>query len=262
MLIALSRTHRLIWTLSMLGSLTFYRRILNDNWFSNPSFLVFNRASKRKLDTASEQVATKLPTFGHAIAGVMAGATVSFIAAPVEHIKARLQIQYAVDKSQRLYSGPIDCIRRIVGVISKALQELGIDLYVLVSSAWRTWCIPWLIRHSSFPLLLFLLVGLVRFIHTLFLDIYQPLNPCNKFLGRRPLSAGLLADFLSFRCHQAENYDRSVGWLSWRWRKAISAMEGCSEGDMEKRWAARVLEGLCALFSTSFSCKRNGFTGV
>ncbi|MCJ1450563.1 hypothetical protein MMC28_000896 [Mycoblastus sanguinarius] len=97
----------------MLGSLTFYRRILNDNWFSNPSFLVFNRASKRKLDTASEQVATKLPTFGHAIAGVMAGATVSFIAAPVEHIKARLQIQYAVDKSQRLYSGPIDCIRRI-----------------------------------------------------------------------------------------------------------------------------------------------------
>jgi solute carrier family 25 carnitine/acylcarnitine transporter 20/29 len=55
-----------------------------------------------------------LPSFGHGIAGIMAGTTVSFIAAPVEHVKARLQIQYAADKSKRLYSGPIDCIRRIV----------------------------------------------------------------------------------------------------------------------------------------------------
>ena len=44
----------------------------------------------------------------------MAGATVSFIAAPVEHIKARLQVQYAADKNKRLYSGPIDCINKIV----------------------------------------------------------------------------------------------------------------------------------------------------
>ena len=44
----------------------------------------------------------------------MAGATVSFIAAPVEHIKARLQVQYAADKSKRLYSGPVDCIKKIV----------------------------------------------------------------------------------------------------------------------------------------------------
>ena len=43
----------------------------------------------------------------------MAGATVSFIAAPVEHVKARLQIQYAADKSQRLYSGPIDALSKI-----------------------------------------------------------------------------------------------------------------------------------------------------
>lgn len=44
----------------------------------------------------------------------MSGATVSFVAAPVEHVKARLQIQYAADKSKRLYSGPIDCCRKIV----------------------------------------------------------------------------------------------------------------------------------------------------
>lgn len=45
----------------------------------------------------------------------MAGATVSLVAAPVEHIKARLQIQYAAEKSKRFYSGPVDCITKIVG---------------------------------------------------------------------------------------------------------------------------------------------------
>lgn len=63
---------------------------------------------------SKRQETSKLPTIGHAIAGVMAGATVSFIAAPVEHIKARLQIQYAAEKSKRLYRGPIDCVRKIV----------------------------------------------------------------------------------------------------------------------------------------------------
>lgn len=43
----------------------------------------------------------------------MAGTTVSFIAAPVEHIKARLQVQYAADKAQRMYSGPIDCVLKV-----------------------------------------------------------------------------------------------------------------------------------------------------
>ena len=47
------------------------------------------------------------------MAGVMAGWTVSFIAAPVEHVKARLQVQYAADKTKRLYSGPIDCTKKI-----------------------------------------------------------------------------------------------------------------------------------------------------
>ena len=98
----------------MLGSLTFYRRILHENLFSNPSFIAFTRASIHKKDTAKENVATRLPTLGHAIAGVMSGLTVSFVAAPVEHLKARLQVQYAADKSTRLYKGPIDCSRKIV----------------------------------------------------------------------------------------------------------------------------------------------------
>jgi solute carrier family 25 (mitochondrial carnitine/acylcarnitine transporter), member 20/29 len=43
----------------------------------------------------------------------LAGWTVSLIAAPVEHVKARLQIQYSADKTKRLYSGPVDCTTKI-----------------------------------------------------------------------------------------------------------------------------------------------------
>lgn len=91
----------------MLGSLTVYRRLLHENVFSNPAF----RGSGKTTDELSKE---KLPALGHGIAGMMAGSTVSFIAAPVEHIKARLQIQYAVNKKDRLYSGPIDCTRKIL----------------------------------------------------------------------------------------------------------------------------------------------------
>jgi solute carrier family 25 carnitine/acylcarnitine transporter 20/29 len=84
---------------SMLGSLSVYRRVLNDNFFNPRTTLL------------TEQ--PRLPVIGHALAGTLAGWTVSFIAAPVEHIKARLQIQYAAEKSARLYSGPIDCLTKI-----------------------------------------------------------------------------------------------------------------------------------------------------
>ena len=82
----------------MLGSLSMYRRILNDSFFNPPRL---------------GETQARLPVLGHGIAGTMAGWTVSFVAAPVEHIKARLQVQYAADKSKRLYSGPIDCLKKI-----------------------------------------------------------------------------------------------------------------------------------------------------
>lgn len=97
----------------MLGSLTFYRKFLHQTLFSpermanSPSAF----ASRKPPPTGAEL--HKLPTVGHGLAGVMAGATVSFIAAPVEHIKARLQIQYSANKADRLYSGPIDCLKKI-----------------------------------------------------------------------------------------------------------------------------------------------------
>ncbi|KFA77058.1 hypothetical protein S40288_07469 [Stachybotrys chartarum IBT 40288] len=79
---------------TMLGSLTVYRRLLAEHVFD--------------VGPAAE-----LPSVGHGLAGILAGWTVSFVAAPVEHVKARLQIQYAADKAGRLYRGPLDCVRRI-----------------------------------------------------------------------------------------------------------------------------------------------------
>lgn len=116
---------------SMLGSLTFYRRILHENVFSNPNIFSLTPSAIQNRGKAGEHAATKLPVVGHGLAGIMAGATVSFIAAPVEHIKARLQIQYAVDKSKRLYSGPIDCTRKIVS--SPLSDDRGIPFLVAVT---------------------------------------------------------------------------------------------------------------------------------
>lgn len=93
----------------MLGSLTLYRRLLNEHIFQP----LRTRPTSRHLWDSDEDK-KRLPVIGHAIAGMMAGWTVSLIAAPVEHVKARLQVQYQVNKTQRLYSGPIDCTRKLL----------------------------------------------------------------------------------------------------------------------------------------------------
>ncbi|KAG5304321.1 mitochondrial carrier protein [Histoplasma capsulatum G186AR] len=107
----------------MLGSLTLYRRFLFEQIFSNKQL-------RRLIPFASDKIPDRLSSFGHGIAGIMAGSTVSFVAAPVEHVKARLQIQYAADKKQRLYSGPIDCMKKILRVhgISGIYRGLGATL--------------------------------------------------------------------------------------------------------------------------------------
>ncbi|KAK5086964.1 hypothetical protein LTS08_005687 [Lithohypha guttulata] len=87
----------------MLGSLTIYRRLLLEHVWQNPLFV-----SEETIKSGT------LSSFGHGLAGIGAGSTVSFIAAPVEHVKARLQIQYAAKKADRLYSGPIDCARKLL----------------------------------------------------------------------------------------------------------------------------------------------------
>ncbi|KAJ5256623.1 hypothetical protein N7478_012727 [Penicillium angulare] len=92
----------------MLGSLTLYRQLLQENVFSKPHLRTYIPFTNFQPDLKT------LPSVGHGIAGIMAGVTVSFIAAPVEHIKARLQVQYAAKKNKRMYSGPIDCLRKIL----------------------------------------------------------------------------------------------------------------------------------------------------
>lgn len=92
----------------MLGSLTLYRRLLNENVFQ-PLRARPDHPSQK----FSREERERLPVIGHALAGIFAGWTVSFIAAPVEHVKARLQVQYQTNKAERLYSGPVDCARKL-----------------------------------------------------------------------------------------------------------------------------------------------------
>ncbi|KAF8417849.1 mitochondrial carrier domain-containing protein [Tirmania nivea] len=82
----------------MLGSMTQYRNLLRRYYYS----------PAHNLPSTSP-----LPHIGNAIAGIGAGWTVSFVAAPVEHIKARLQVQYHDARKQPFYPGPIAAIKHI-----------------------------------------------------------------------------------------------------------------------------------------------------
>lgn len=114
----------------MLGSLTLYRQFMGQHVFHVASWTPgmgdghsgFGFASLKAALTGTSSPSspsavsaspTYLPPLGHGLAGILAGWTVSFLAGPVEHIKARLQIQYAALKSNRLYSGPLDCLGKI-----------------------------------------------------------------------------------------------------------------------------------------------------
>ncbi|KAF2397652.1 mitochondrial carrier [Trichodelitschia bisporula] len=116
----------------MLGSLTAYRRILRERVFA-----------PRSLDMSA---ADKLPAYGHGIAGTFAGWTVSLIAAPVEHVKARLQVQYAADKAKRLYKGPIDCTKRIF----KAHGVRGLYHGLFATMLFRTFFFFWWSTYDVF----------------------------------------------------------------------------------------------------------------
>ncbi|KAL8877305.1 MAG: hypothetical protein Q9198_004652 [Flavoplaca austrocitrina] len=137
----------------MLGSLNFYRRILKDQVYSKP---FFQRTKTGSIDTAMT-AEMRLPTFGHGIAGIMAGWTVSFIAAPVEHIKARLQVQYAAEKSRRLYSGPIDCCAKVFRAHSVQGLYHGLSATLLFRSFFFFWWASYdvftrlLSAHTSLP---------------------------------------------------------------------------------------------------------------
>lgn len=77
----------------MLGSLHVYRRYVKDYIYPDEK---------------------KLPLMGHVIAGLGSGWTVSFVAAPIEQFKARLQVQY--DAKTKIYTGPIDVVKKLYGI--------------------------------------------------------------------------------------------------------------------------------------------------
>ncbi|KAJ3116735.1 hypothetical protein HK100_000984 [Physocladia obscura] len=57
---------------------------------------------------------TPLHTYEHALAGLGAGLTVSFVATPIELLKAKLQVQYNTTGEGKLYSGPVDLAQKLV----------------------------------------------------------------------------------------------------------------------------------------------------
>lgn len=144
----------------MLGSLTLYRRLLFEHVFSNEEL-------RARVPFVKKEAPERLTIFGNGIAGIMAGATVSFVAAPVEHVKARLQIQYAAKKKGRLYTGPIDCSRKIVchhlfpgpcQVSTHFLERVWLTRAPATRPRY-TGSLPRYVRHPHFSVILFLLVG-------------------------------------------------------------------------------------------------------
>ncbi|KAH9898289.1 mitochondrial carrier [Cubamyces lactineus] len=56
----------------------------------------------------------RLTLVGHGIAGLFAGWTSALLATPMEQLKVKLQLQLQRSTADRVYKGPIDCIRQVV----------------------------------------------------------------------------------------------------------------------------------------------------
>lgn len=100
----------------MLGSLHIYRGLVKRHLFPHDH---------------------NLPLLGHAIAGLGSGFTVSFVAAPVEQIKARLQVQY--DAHTRLYTGPVDAAMKVFQKLGIRGIYLGLALTMIFRSNFVFW---------------------------------------------------------------------------------------------------------------------------
>ncbi|KAI9219975.1 mitochondrial carrier domain-containing protein [Blastocladiella britannica] len=79
----------------------------------------------------------------HALAGLGAGITVSFVAAPVELLKAKLQVQYG-DTATLRYTGPVDCARQIAR--AHRFGVLGLWSQLPATLLFRSWF--WLLWGS------------------------------------------------------------------------------------------------------------------
>ncbi|KAG0242349.1 hypothetical protein BGW41_004360 [Actinomortierella wolfii] len=99
--------------------------------------IMLGSLSNYKLLLQGGDPTVKLTPWQTGLAGIGAGITVSFVAAPVEHIKARLQVQY--DAKTKLYSGPIDCAKQLIR--NNGIRGLWKGL---VPTMWfRSWFFMW-----------------------------------------------------------------------------------------------------------------------
>lgn len=96
----------------MLGLLHLYRRLLHENVY--PEY-------------------KKLPMSGLLLAALGSGWTVSFVAAPIEQFKARLQVQYDVKTS--VYKGPLD---------------VAVKLWKISPKTWFTGLFPTMVFRANF----------------------------------------------------------------------------------------------------------------
>jgi hypothetical protein len=128
---------------------------------------------RRWLKTVSGQETLSL--LNHGIAGAGAGFTVSFVAAPIEHVKvhiftrqltqARLQVQYS--SKDRIYSGPLDAYKKIVRCILVATD--------LVSLSRNSRNLYWFVLHNHVPNRLLRLVVHLRTIYSFVPEVFLPL---------------------------------------------------------------------------------------
>lgn len=79
----------------MLGSLAQYRRLINAHVVQP-----FRARQPDIMWAGRETEKNTLPLLGHGIAGMLAGWTVSLLAAPIEHVKARLQVHYSAQQAR------------------------------------------------------------------------------------------------------------------------------------------------------------------
>ncbi|KAJ3411929.1 hypothetical protein HDV05_001510 [Chytridiales sp. JEL 0842] len=87
-------------------------------WTLMDSTQMFTLTNLRLLIQSTNKPGEKLSVFQHALAGLGAGIVVSFVATPVELLKAKLQVQYGrgagVAEGGQTVRGPVDCARVLI----------------------------------------------------------------------------------------------------------------------------------------------------
>eukprot|EP00761_Pharyngomonas_kirbyi_P003337 gb/GECH01003341.1/.p1 GENE.gb/GECH01003341.1/~~gb/GECH01003341.1/.p1 ORF type:complete len:331 (+),score=89.64 gb/GECH01003341.1/:1-993(+) len=76
--------------------------------------LMIKSSSSSKELSSSSSLSDSLSIPQVMFAGLITGGAVSVVVTPIEQIKARLQVQYSVKNAPQLYSGPIDCLSKLI----------------------------------------------------------------------------------------------------------------------------------------------------